>query len=122
MVLEQGIIEGRKTYANMIKYIKMTASSNFGNMFSVLVASALLPFHDERASHLPEPDLRLKLHGNSLGQCGRGIHRKAPEMGRLQRGQLHALDRAHQFHLRLYHLYFHVLCVLTPVRIRRHPV
>ena len=42
MVLEQGIIEGRKTYANMIKYIKMTASSNFGNMFSVLAASALL--------------------------------------------------------------------------------
>ena len=44
MVLEQGIIEGRKTYANMMKYIKMTASSNFGNMFSVLAASALLPF------------------------------------------------------------------------------
>ena len=44
MVLEQGIIEGWKTYANMIKYIKMTASSNFGNMFSVLVAAALLPF------------------------------------------------------------------------------
>lgn len=39
MVLEEGIIEGRKTYANMIKYIKMTASSNFGNMFSVLAAS-----------------------------------------------------------------------------------
>ena len=44
MVLERGLIEGRKTYANMIKYIKMTASSNFGNMFSVLVASAFLPF------------------------------------------------------------------------------
>lgn len=44
MVLDDGIIEGRKTYANMIKYIKMTASSNFGNMFSVLAASALLPF------------------------------------------------------------------------------
>lgn len=44
MVLEEGIIEGRKTYANMLKYIKMTASSNFGNMFSVLAASALLPF------------------------------------------------------------------------------
>ncbi len=44
MVLEDGILEGRKTYANMIKYIKMTASSNFGNMFSVLAASALLPF------------------------------------------------------------------------------
>ncbi|HML33346.1 magnesium-translocating P-type ATPase [Sporomusa sphaeroides] len=44
MILEEGIIEGRKTYANMNKYIKMTASSNFGNMFSVLAASALLPF------------------------------------------------------------------------------
>lgn len=44
MVLEEGIVEGRKTYANMIKYIKMTASSNFGNMFSVLAASVLLPF------------------------------------------------------------------------------
>ncbi len=43
-VLKDGIVEGRKTYANMIKYIKMTASSNFGNMFSVLAASALLPF------------------------------------------------------------------------------
>jgi len=38
------VIEGRKTYANIIKYIKMTASSNFGNMFSVLAASAFLPF------------------------------------------------------------------------------
>ncbi len=44
MVLEEGVIEGRKTYANIIKYIKMTASSNFGNMFSVLAASAFLPF------------------------------------------------------------------------------
>ena len=44
MVLEQGIIEGRKTFANIIKYIKMTASSNFGNMFSVVIGSALLPF------------------------------------------------------------------------------
>ena len=52
MVLEKGIIEGRKTYANMIKYIKMTASSNFGNMFSVLVASALLPFVPMLPIHL----------------------------------------------------------------------
>lgn len=52
MVLEQGIIEGRKTYANMIKYIKMTASSNFGNMFSVLVASAFLPFLPMLSIHL----------------------------------------------------------------------
>ncbi len=44
MVLKEGVIEGRKTFGNIIKYIKMTASSNFGNMFSVLVASAFLPF------------------------------------------------------------------------------
>lgn len=44
MVLEQGVIEGRKTFRNMLKYIRMTASSNFGNVLSVLVASAFLPF------------------------------------------------------------------------------
>jgi Mg2+-importing ATPase len=44
LVLEQGVIEGRQTFGNVIKYIKMTASSNFGNVFSVLVASAFLPF------------------------------------------------------------------------------
>lgn len=44
MVLEQGVIEGRNTFGNIMKYIKMTASSNFGNVVSVLVASAFLPF------------------------------------------------------------------------------
>ena len=44
MVLRKGVIYGRRTFGNIIKYIKMAASSNFGNMFSVLGASALLPF------------------------------------------------------------------------------
>ncbi|MCC7376028.1 MAG: magnesium-translocating P-type ATPase [Verrucomicrobiales bacterium] len=44
LVLERGIVEGRRTFGNVLKYIKMTASSNFGNVFSVLVASAFLPF------------------------------------------------------------------------------
>jgi Mg2+-importing ATPase len=44
LVLEEAVIEGRRTFANIIKYIKMTASSNFGNVFSVLVASIFLPF------------------------------------------------------------------------------
>jgi Mg2+-importing ATPase len=44
MVLEQGVIEGRAVFANIVKYIRMGASSNFGNMFSVLGASAFLPF------------------------------------------------------------------------------
>ncbi|OZB32280.1 MAG: magnesium-translocating P-type ATPase [Ferrovum sp. 34-44-207] len=44
MVLEEGVIEGRRVFGNIVKYIKMGASSNFGNMFSVLGASAWLPF------------------------------------------------------------------------------
>jgi Mg2+-importing ATPase len=44
MVLDDGVVEGRRTFSNMLKYIRMTASSNFGNVFSVLVASAFLPF------------------------------------------------------------------------------
>jgi Mg2+-importing ATPase len=44
MVLEGGVTEGRKVFANILKYIRMGASSNFGNMFSVLGASAFLPF------------------------------------------------------------------------------
>jgi P-type Mg2+ transporter len=44
MVLQGGVTEGRKVFANILKYIRMGASSNFGNMFSVLGASAFLPF------------------------------------------------------------------------------
>ncbi len=44
MVLRKGVIYGRRTFGNIVKYIKMTASSNFGNMFSMLGASAILPF------------------------------------------------------------------------------
>ena len=43
-VLDEGVIEGRKTFANMSKYLKMSVSGNFGNMFSVLIASIFLPF------------------------------------------------------------------------------
>jgi Mg2+-importing ATPase len=44
MVLEEGVLEGRKVFVNILKYVRMGASSNFGNMFSVLGASAFLPF------------------------------------------------------------------------------
>lgn len=44
LVLDEGVIEGRKVFGNVVKYIRMGASSNFGNMFSVLGASAWLPF------------------------------------------------------------------------------
>lgn len=52
MVLERGVVEGRKIYANMIKYIKITASSNFGNMLSMLASSAFLPFLPMASIHL----------------------------------------------------------------------
>ena len=52
MVLEKGILEGRKIFGNIIKYIKMTVSSNFGNVFSVLTASAFLPFLPMLPIHL----------------------------------------------------------------------
>jgi len=44
MVLEQGVLVGRQTFGNIIKYLNITASSNFGNVFSILVASAFIPF------------------------------------------------------------------------------
>jgi Mg2+-importing ATPase len=44
MVLKEGVIEGRRTFGNIIKYIKMASSGNFGNMFSVLISSLFLPF------------------------------------------------------------------------------
>ena len=53
-VLEEGILEGRKTFTNMLKYIKITASSNFGNILSIVCASAFLPF-------LPMTSLQLLL-------------------------------------------------------------
>ena len=56
LVLERGVEEGRRTYGNTIKYIKATASSNFGNVLSVLVASFFLPF-------LPMSALQLLLLG-----------------------------------------------------------
>lgn len=56
VVLGRAVREGRRTYGNTIKYVKATASSNFGNMLSVLVASAFLPF-------LPMTALQLLLLG-----------------------------------------------------------
>jgi Mg2+-importing ATPase len=44
LILQQGVLEGRRVFGNIVKYIKMAASSNFGNMFSVVGASAFLPF------------------------------------------------------------------------------
>jgi P-type Mg2+ transporter len=57
LVLEKGVVQGRETFGNIIKYLKMTASSNFGNVFSVLVASTALPFLPMLPLHLMILDL-----------------------------------------------------------------
>ena len=57
LVLEKGVVQGRETFGNIIKYLKMTASSNFGNVFSVLVASTFLPFLPMMPLHLMILDL-----------------------------------------------------------------
>src|SRR5207244_8311222 len=44
LVLDEGVLEGRKVFSNIVKYVRMGASSNFGNMFSVLGASIFVPF------------------------------------------------------------------------------
>ncbi len=54
LVLEEGVLEGRKVFANILKYVRMGASSNFGNMFSVLGASAFVPYPADGAH--PDPD------------------------------------------------------------------
>lgn len=52
IVLEEGVVMGRETFGNILKYLNMCASSNFGNVFSVLVASAFIPFLPMLAIHL----------------------------------------------------------------------
>ncbi|MDT3553775.1 magnesium-translocating P-type ATPase [Cronobacter sakazakii] len=66
MVLEQGVLTGRETFGNIIKYLNMTASSNFGNVFSVLVASAFLPFLPMLAIHLLVQNLMYDISQLSL--------------------------------------------------------
>jgi hypothetical protein len=73
MVLEQGVIEGRKVFANILKFIRMGASSNFNNMFSVLGASIFVPFRCQEAwrsretlrssPDTPEPGARIAKSG-----------------------------------------------------------
>jgi Mg2+-importing ATPase len=66
LVLEEGVVRGRETFGNIIKYLKMTASSNFGNVFSVLVASAFLPFLPMLPLHLMIQDLLYHLSQLSI--------------------------------------------------------
>ena len=96
VVLGDGVIEGRKVFGNITKYIKMGASSNFGNMFSVLGASVFLPFLPMTAdpgAH-QQPALRLLADHHPDRQCRRRIPRGAAAMGHRQHRQIHAAASA----------------------------
>ena len=75
LVLDDGVVEGRTTFCNMLKYIRMTAASNFGNVLSVLVASAFLPF-------LPMLPLQLLVQNllYDIGQTGIPFDNVDPEL------------------------------------------
>ncbi len=75
LVLDEGVVEGRTTFCNMLKYIRMTASSNFGNVLSVLVASALLPFLPMLPLHLLVQNLLY-----DIGQTGIPFDNVDPEL------------------------------------------
>ncbi len=79
MVLEEGVLKGRETFGNIMKYLNMTASSNFGNVFSVLVASAFIPFHADAGDPpaAAKPDVRHLPAGAAVGQDGQGVPEQA---------------------------------------------
>ena len=111
LVLEEGVREGRKVFANILKYIRMGASSNFGNMFSVLGASVFLPF-------VPMAPLQI-LTNNLLydfsqvpipdGRRGPGTDRQAAAVVDERHHPVHPVHRPVQLGLRLHHLFHHAL-------------
>ena len=104
MVLEEGVLEGRKVFANILKYVRMGASSNFGNMFSVLGASAFVPF----LPMAPDPDsdqqsaLRFLAGAHSRRRRGPRADRQAAALAHGRDRPLHPLRRPVQFDLRLH--------------------
>ena len=106
LVLDEGVLEGRKVFANIIKYVRMGASSNFGNMFSVLGASVFVPYL---------PMLPIQILANNLlydiGQTAIPTDAVDPEQSRAAAAVGHpAADAVHRLHrpvlvdLRLHHL------------------
>ena len=111
LVLEEGVREGRKVFANILKYIRMGASSNFGNMFSVLGASIFLPF-------VPMAPLQI-LTNNLLYDFSQvpiptddvdpGTDRQAAALVDERHLPVHPVHRPVQLGLRLHHLFHHAL-------------
>ena len=112
MVLEEGVLEGRKVFVNILKYVRMGASSNFGNMFSVLGASWWLPFaHGAHPGSHQQPALRFFPSADSDRQRRPRADREAASMGHWRDRALHSLHRSDQLDLRLHDLFHDVVHV-----------
>jgi hypothetical protein len=103
MVLE-GVLKGRETFGNIMKYLCMTASSNFGNVFSVLVASAFIPFMPMLAIHLLLQNLMYDFSQLSLPWDRMDKEFLQARKWDAQHRPLHAVDRANVVDLRHHHL------------------
>ena len=103
LVLDEGVIEGRKVFGNIIKYIRMGASSNFGNMFSVIGASAWLPFLPMAPVQILTNNLLYDFSQTAIPdrQRRRRVSCQAAPLGDRQHRSLHAVHRADQLDLRL---------------------
>ena len=110
MVLRSGVIYGRRTFGNIIKYIKMTASSNFGNMFSMIGASAF--YHSclcFRYKYLPKICSMISLSHLFHGIQWIRISWKNLKMGCRQYQEVYAVYISFKFNIRLYNFCCHVL-------------
>ncbi|EFL08471.1 magnesium-translocating P-type ATPase [Streptomyces sp. AA4] len=94
-VLARGVAEGRRTLGNTLKYVNITAASNFGNVLSVLAASAFLPLnaHPADPARGVEPALRPGSARAGLGPGGRRVPRQAAPLGRARADRFHARVR-----------------------------
>ena len=103
LVLQEGVIEGRKIFGNITKYIKMGASSNFGNMFSVLGASIFLPFLPMAPIQVLTNNLLYDFSQTAIptDNVDEEYPGRAAPMGHRQHLQVHGLHRADQLDLRL---------------------
>ena len=106
MVLEEGVLEGRKVFANILKYVRMGASSNFGNMFSVLGASAFVPYLPMAPIQILTNNLLYDFSQVPIPGRRRGprADRQAASLADGRDRPLHPLRRSVQFGLRLHDL------------------
>ena len=104
MVLEEGVLEGRKVFANILKYIRMGASSNFGNMFSVLGASAFLPFVPMAPIQVLTNNLLYDFSQVPIPTDNVGPEQisQAAALAYRRDREIHPFHRPDQFHLRLH--------------------